>query len=323
MTSPAENLLVPERVIVPCRLIFWGIIVCAVGLYVGSFDIFNDFVGMLLIFWGVVRLSRIPIARLYQQLMWFPVIVAFCATIIAFYGAILVPLQPTWLPPPNATVFAMWFLCAFVSLVCMVLFCCCMQKYCEVMSWERALASWLFSAKMTSRGVLIPFMIFVIPMFVFFTSLEFFPKNPPPIQEWFKVIDNEHFQYTALQNDTVMHTAIVPISPDGVLRYTYTKRDPFPLMAHTSITASGLLLSKECSLSLSCCCLYCCSSFFSVRSFIFWFRCPERSMPHKNLARTQQNQSRKCSAAELANGTHPVRDVPLGRKRAFSLVGIP
>ena len=133
MILPLENLPAPERGIVPCRLIFWGIIICTIYLSItpNRFDIFNDFFGMLLILWGVVRLSRIPIARRYQQLMWFPVIVA-------FYGAILVPLQPTWQPPPSAIVFALLFLCAFVSIVSMLLFCCCMQKYCEVMSWERA-----------------------------------------------------------------------------------------------------------------------------------------------------------------------------------------
>ena len=171
-------------------------------------------------------------ARRYQQLMWFPVIVSFCATIIAFYGAILIPLQPTWLPPPSATVFALLFLCAFVSLVSMVLFCCCMQKYCEAMNWERPFASWLFSAKMTSRGVLFPFMILAIPMFMFLTSLEFefIPKESRTIiwnTEWLYGERNrptaEHdfptsVRLTAHRNgmyDKVIRSEIVPVLPDG------------------------------------------------------------------------------------------------------------
>ena len=232
MTSPAENLNLPapERVIVPCRLIFWGIIISLPYISVNGVAGVNCCIGILLILWGVVRLSRIPIARRYQQLMWFPVIVAFCAMIIAFYGAILPPLQPTWLPPPSAIVFVLWFLCTFVSIVCMVLFCCCMQKYCTVMSWERALASWLFSAKMTSRGVLLPLMILAIPMFVCFTSLEFFPKNPPPITWTACAIEGTitEMQFIASRNEEVVHSEIVLASPDGSFSRPTIKLDPLP-----------------------------------------------------------------------------------------------
>ena len=101
------------------------------------------------------------------------------------------------------------------------------------MSWERAIASWLFSAKMTSRGVLIPFMILAIPLFVFFTSLEFFPKNPPPIKWKSEYFWDEHdkltaVEYTAQRDGAILHTEIVSASPDGSFSCPTIKLDPSP-----------------------------------------------------------------------------------------------
>jgi hypothetical protein len=233
MTSSPENLPAPERVIVPCRLIFWGIIICAVGISVETFDIFNDFIGMLLILWGVVLLFRVPISRRYQRRMSFLVVIAILSTIMAFYGAIVLPLKPAWLPPPGNIVFALFFFCAFVSLVSMLMFFRCMKEYCAVMNWERPLASWRFSARMTMYGVLIPFAILALPTYLFLASLEFHPKNPPPIKERYGGVLYEHgepttFVYTAERDGKVIHSAIVPISPDGVLRYDPPKFDPSP-----------------------------------------------------------------------------------------------
>ena len=233
MTSPSENLPAPERVIEPCLLIFLGIIFCAVGFYVDSFDIINDFVGMLLFLWGVVSLFRIPISRRYQRQMAFIVVVAILSTIIAFYGGILVPFFPALMPPPSNIVFALFFLCAFVSLISMLIFFRCMKEYCTVMNWERPLASWKFSTKITTYGVLIPFAILAIPTYIGFTTLEFHPKKPPKIDWKTEWIYNEDrrltaVQYTARRDGNVIHSEVVPFPSEGSFSHTYPKVDPSP-----------------------------------------------------------------------------------------------
>jgi hypothetical protein len=53
---------------------------------------------MLMILWGVVSLSRVPIAASYRQWMNIVIIAVFLETIFSFFYAVL-GLQ--WMPPPS------------------------------------------------------------------------------------------------------------------------------------------------------------------------------------------------------------------------------
>ena len=173
MTSTSENLPAPERVIVPCRLIFWGIIICTLDLKLNGFDIINNFVGMLMILYGVAALYSVPISRRYRQWMAFPLVLVIFITLASFYGDVVLPFCPTLQPPPNEIIFAMFFLAAFISPVSIIVFCRCMRDYCTVMTWERARASWGYSERLITYGILIPFAVLAIPIFFFLNTLKF------------------------------------------------------------------------------------------------------------------------------------------------------
>jgi hypothetical protein len=76
MTESSQALSSPNRIGTPLNLIFYGIIIVMVDLILGNFDTINDFVGMLLIFWGVIALSRVPISGSYQRWMKFLTFIA-------------------------------------------------------------------------------------------------------------------------------------------------------------------------------------------------------------------------------------------------------
>jgi len=172
MTSTPEHTSVAERVVVPCRLIFWGTIICIPEFRLNGFDIINDFVGMIMILWGVVSLWRIPISVQYQRWMAFPVILAIFATIETFFTEILLL--------PNEIVSALFFLYGIISILGIIIFCRCMREYCSVMNWERAVASWTYSSRLITYGILLPSIILSIPLYLFVASLTFVPRQPHP-----------------------------------------------------------------------------------------------------------------------------------------------
>jgi hypothetical protein len=175
MTLPSEILHAPKRVIAPCRLIFWGIIICIIDFRLNGFDIINDFVGMIMILWGVVSLSRVPISAQYQRWMAFPVILVILSTIGTFFTEILlVQIHP------NEFVSAMLFLYGIISILGVIVFCRCMREYCSVMNWERVVASWKYSTRLITYCILLPYIILSVPLYLFIASLTFIPKQPQP-----------------------------------------------------------------------------------------------------------------------------------------------
>ena len=107
MTIALKKLPDSKRIIAPLRLIFWGIIICLVGIRLEHFDIINDFVGMVMISWGVILLSRISISDSYRQWMLFVVIVAIISTIVTFFVEVLCPLVQhplEWIQTPRPNI---------------------------------------------------------------------------------------------------------------------------------------------------------------------------------------------------------------------------
>ena len=222
MTTSSQEQPDPKRIITPLRLIFWGNIVVAVALKVNCyFDIINDFVGMVMILWGVISLSRAPVSRSYKRQMSLLVIVAFFATVYTFFYAVLLPLNPKWysLSDQTATVilFIIWL---FVSLIAAIIFCRCMKEYCSVMNWECVLASWKYSIRLILYGLSIPLAILMVPWLLFFTSLEYYSTKPI---YWEMQIVDEGCQFTAKCNDVIIYTSdIIPMHE----KFTYPKLFP-------------------------------------------------------------------------------------------------
>jgi len=205
MTTPSQELPDPKQIITPLRLIFWGSIVVAVGIKIGNVDIINDFVGMVMILWGVISLSRVPISSSYKRQMGLLVIVAFFVTVFTFVYAVLIPLNPKWYSLSYLTTAVILSIWLFVSLIAAIIFCRCMKEYCSVMNWERVLASWKYSIRLMLYGLLIPLAILVIPWSLFFTSLDFYSTKPIHWQRDYEF--GERVRYTATHNDEVLYTS--------------------------------------------------------------------------------------------------------------------
>jgi len=221
MMTSSQELPDPKQIITPLRLIFWGSIAVAVMLRVNSnFDIINDFVGMVMILWGVVSLSRVPISSSYKRQMSLLVIIAFFVTIFTFFYAVLLPLNPKWYSLSELTTAVILFIWLFVSLIAAFIFCRCMKEYCSVMKWERVLASWRDAALLLLYGLLIPLAILVVPWFLFFTSLEYYSTEP--IQWRMQIVDGG-CQFTATHNDEIIYTSdIIPLEEE----FTYPELLP-------------------------------------------------------------------------------------------------
>ena len=186
-----------QRIIAPLRLFFWGMIICIIDFRLNGFDIFNNFVGMLMILWGVVSLSHIPISERYQRWMMFVVVIAIFDAVCAFYGEILFPLYLIRILFPVELTFAINYFVVLFSVWGTVVFCRCMLEYCDVVNWERTYASWEYSARLFFYGILLPTIILAIPLFILVTSLNFVPKNSLPrlygwsvtVGEWVAPVD--------------------------------------------------------------------------------------------------------------------------------------
>jgi len=236
-TTPQNDSTVPpvpgehRKVIMPLRLIFWGIIISLPTININGFTGVNDFIGSVLMLWGIVVLSRIPISDQYQRWMWLPTVISIVWAISMLFPAFLQPLQLVPSPPPSNVGFAFFILLVFVSLLATITFCGCMAQYCSVMNWERTLASWRYSTRLFTFGVLFPFAIAAIPLYFFLSSLEWLPKNAPDIQ-WESERIGEKWEdgmrYAATKCGKVIYSEVVMPTRDSEGRYCYTmpKLDP-------------------------------------------------------------------------------------------------
>ena len=69
----------------PLRLIFLGGLVCVLDFRLNQFDLVNDLVGMVMITWGVFKMSKFDIHNRYSMAMLFIKIVAVLSCFKAFY----------------------------------------------------------------------------------------------------------------------------------------------------------------------------------------------------------------------------------------------
>jgi len=223
MTATSERLPDSKRVIVPLRLIFWGIIVCILGIQINHFDIINDFAGMVMITWGVIALSRVPISVSYQRWMAFSIVVAVISTIVTFFTEVLYPLKLIQTPTPTMTFWTLAMLWSLTMVAGTVVFLRCMREYCSVMNWERVIASWWYSIRLTSYGVGISVSILTITLLVCFPFLDFYPNNPARINWTAEWHDCGGIQHVASRNGEIIYTS--EIIPRGE-SFSYPKLAP-------------------------------------------------------------------------------------------------
>lgn len=210
----------------PLRLIFWGIILCIIKIELDNFDIVNDFVGMSLILWGTVSLSRIPVSVSYRRRMLLLVVLAMTGTVFSFFNAVLLPFRPEWSPDPSLVCFALLVLTRLAAVGGLFLFCRCMKEYCALMNREKALASWKYSARLLFFGVFVPLCILFFPLCLFFDSLNFTPKNPSPIS-WKSRYDGEEMHFSAYRDGKIIYSETFPKPQKGEpFTYTYPQLDP-------------------------------------------------------------------------------------------------
>ena len=125
MTHPAIGAL---------RMVFWGGLVCVLDFEINGFDVLHDFVGMLLVTIGVVRLTRMPIHEAGAKWIKFASVVA----VVACAHSLLLQFRfrgPD-LPWPLSSLLQLFSLAAVLA------FCVSMRRACDVLACPSSAASW-------------------------------------------------------------------------------------------------------------------------------------------------------------------------------------
>ncbi len=134
-----------NQAVTPLRMIFWGALLCVLDLTFSvtsngpaetgfRFDILNDFVGMILILVGVVRLARFDLDASYRAAMRFILVCAVLNAVEAFMGHFIFP------RPPVVSILST--LLGLASLVAIVLFCTSMRQLATHFALAQSAASW-------------------------------------------------------------------------------------------------------------------------------------------------------------------------------------
>jgi len=147
-------------IVTPLRFIFWGGLICIFDLNFAStsngegfrFDLLNDFVGMLMITWGVFRLASLQVDDRYRSAMLFVQIVAVLSCIEALHAHVI---YDTPLLIAVATT-----LLGIAALIATVLFCVAMQWLSDAAGLQRAAASWQVTTILFVAIYLIPLGLF-------------------------------------------------------------------------------------------------------------------------------------------------------------------
>ena len=147
------------------------------GIRFNHFDIINDFVGMVMISWGVISLSRISISNSYRWWMLSVVIIAIISTIVMFFAEVLHPLRLIQTPKPNMALWILTLAWLLTMVAGAVVFLRCMKEYCSVMNWERVIASWQYSIRLMVYGVGISCLLLTAFLICLFPFLEFIPND--------------------------------------------------------------------------------------------------------------------------------------------------
>ena len=91
-----------RSIIFPLRLVFWGGLISVFDITFSQtvngegwkFDILNDFVGMLMITWGVFKLAEVNVHDRYRTAMLFVKVVAVLSCFDAFHAHFLYDIPP-------------------------------------------------------------------------------------------------------------------------------------------------------------------------------------------------------------------------------------
>ncbi len=159
--SPAEL----QKAVLPLKLIFWGGIICILDFTIDStssyngggsagcsFDLINDFAGMLMITWGVFELSNYRFYPQYDTIMKWLRIVAVVACIEA--------IEEHFLYENSSGLSLLFILLYLVQMVSIWGFCVAMRWLSLAGELERAADSWRFTTKLFVWIYLIPTVLF-------------------------------------------------------------------------------------------------------------------------------------------------------------------
>lgn len=157
-----------KQTILPLRLIFWGGLLCVFDLTISEtvshsgriisgirFDFLNDFVGMLMITYGVNRLAHCRLALDYQRSMQFILICCLlnCLTALAWH----------FILQPIAIYSVLLGGLGLATLVSTVLFCNCMENLSIEYQLTKAALSW-------RKTRLLVILLWVIPLGILYLS---------------------------------------------------------------------------------------------------------------------------------------------------------
>ncbi|QIZ71408.1 hypothetical protein [Oxynema aestuarii] len=142
------------------RLIFWGILICLVDVTLSKpvdwgsvqFDLVHDFIGMLLMVYGTIHLSKIKIGGCYPKSMSFVKNVTILGAIDALHEHFIYEF-PLW-------VLALRIFYFFASLVAIIVFCVAMRYFSQKVGFSKSIKRW------KTTGLLFWF-IYLIPFFFF------------------------------------------------------------------------------------------------------------------------------------------------------------
>jgi hypothetical protein len=151
-----------KETIVPLRLIFWGTLIVVIDFNINSFDLINDFIGMVMITAALGKLCRLPVSKLYHTEMFWNYVISFVATIIDFFGEIItLTIQPITI----SSFTILGFVSELVLLFCLwrcLSFCRCMEEICESKNLSRCSESWQYSRSLIAYGMIVPFISFFL-----------------------------------------------------------------------------------------------------------------------------------------------------------------
>lgn len=152
-----------KEAVKPLRILFWGGILCVFDINVSSIvngegfklDFLNDFVGMLMITYGVFKLSKIFISNSYQKRMLFVKVISVFCCIDAFHGHLIYK---------SPEIFSyMGSILGLCSLIAMIVFCNSMLELSKSADLLESVSKWT-----TTRLLFI--LIYLLPLGLFYLA---------------------------------------------------------------------------------------------------------------------------------------------------------
>jgi len=152
-----------RRTLSPLRLIFWGGLICVLDITFSEtvngsgwkFDILNDFVGMLMITWGVLQLAEIAVHDRYRTAMSFVKVVAVLSCVDAFHAHFIYDT-----PPLIAFLLSILGIAAMIATV----------LFSVAMRWLSVEADLRYSAQSWRTTTFLFVLIYLIPLGLFYCA---------------------------------------------------------------------------------------------------------------------------------------------------------